>query len=130
MSLSYSDIHSQLSGTIQPQANPSLNRDGDLGKQSSPVHEKSLDASLENTSHHYHYYEHGQTSLSEHHTSCHNLKKIRLRRFLLPVILFIFVALGGFLAWSCMPAWGLDLMRRGPGDPGDGVGTSIPGSKR
>jgi hypothetical protein len=130
MSLSYRDIHSQLSGTIQPQANPILN--GDLGKQSSPVHEKSLDASLENTSHHYHYYEHGQTSLSEHHHSCHNLKKIQLRRFLLPVLLFVFVALGGFLAWSCMPAWGLDLMRRGLDDSGDGIGTraSIPGSKR
>ena len=108
----YHDIHSQLSVTDQPQANLNL---GSLNfKQSIPVHEKSLDASLEN-SHHRHC-EHDQTSFSEHH-SCHN---IRLKWFLLPAI-FALVALGGLLAWSCVswygfPAWGVDLMGRALGD--------------
>ena len=98
----------QLPVTNQPQANLNL-RSLDF-KQSIPVHEKSLDASLENS---YHYRcEHGQTSFSEHH-SCHS---IRLRRFLLPAI-FALVALGGLLAWSYvywhgLPTWGVDLMGR------------------
>ena len=104
----------QLPVTNQPQANLNL-RSLDF-KQSIPVHEKSLDASLENGHHdHHHDCEHGRTS--EHHHSCHN---IRLRRFLLPAI-FALVALGGLLAWSCvnwpgLPSWGVDLMGRAVDD--------------
>lgn len=104
MSFKYCEIQSV---TNQPQANPNL---GSLDLNQ-PIHEKSLDASLENSHHHC---EHDQTPFSEHH-SCHN---IRLRRFLFPAILAL-VALGGFLAWSClngMPGWGVDLMGRALGD--------------
>jgi hypothetical protein len=94
--------------TIQPQANLDL---ATVDLKSIPIHEKSLDASLEDGHHHC---EHGQTSSSEH-PSCHNT---RLRRFLLPAIL-AFVALGSLLAWNCVygmpngiPAWGVDLMGR------------------
>jgi ABC-type Zn2+ transport system substrate-binding protein/surface adhesin len=110
LSIYLRDIHNQLSVTIQSKAN--LNN-----KQLIPVHgEKSLDSSLENAHghHHHHDCEYGQTSFSEHH-SCHrHNSNIKLRLFLLSAI-FVFVALGGLLAWSCvnaMPAWGFDLMRR------------------
>lgn len=103
------DIHSQLFVTNQPQANLNL---GSLDfKQSIPIHEKSLDALLEDSYHHH--CEHGQiSSFSEHH-NCHN---ILLRRVLLPAI-FALVALGGMLAWSFVnwhgfPAWEVDLMGR------------------
>jgi hypothetical protein len=114
--------HRQLSVNNQPQANLDL---GSLHfKQSIPVHEKSLDASLEN-SHHHHHCEHDQTSFSEHR-SCHN---IRLRRFLLPAI-FALVALGGLLAWSCvnwhgMPVWGVELMGRALGDDNSNSNESL-----
>jgi hypothetical protein len=106
-----SDIHSQLSDTIQPQANLDL---GSLEfHQSNPDREKSLYASLDN-SHHYRdlpsHCERGQTSLS--HSDCHKNRKIRLRRHFLPTI-FVLVTLGGLLAWRChRAAWKVDLMRR------------------
>ena len=80
-------------------------------KQSIPVHEKGP-ASLENDSDDHHC-EHGQTSFSEH-KRCHNS---RLRRFLLPTISVLVLALLGFLAWNCVhgmpvPGWGVNLMGR------------------
>jgi hypothetical protein len=111
MSSIYRDIHSQLSVTIQLEPEANLNN-----KQLIPVHEpeKSLEASLENgTGHHHHHCEYGQIPFPEHH-SYHN-SNIQLRRFLLSVIVFVFVALGSLLAWSCvnaMPAWGFDLVGR------------------
>jgi hypothetical protein len=93
--------------TSQTQAN--LN----LGTQSIPVHKESLDPSLDLKNSHY-YCEHGQTSESSVHHSCRNL----IIRFLLPGILFVFVALSGLLAWSCvhnMHAWKGDLMGRALG---------------
>jgi hypothetical protein len=109
----YRDIHtgSQLFVTNQPQANLNL---GSLDfKQSIPIHEKGLDALLED-GHHYHC-EHGQTSsFSEHHHNCHNI------RVLLPTI-FALVALGGILAWNFvnwhgLPAREVDLMGRALGN--------------
>jgi hypothetical protein len=116
----YRDIpDSQSSATIQPQTDfnrqvgtPSPTRSGEFN-QSILLQEKSLDASLKNGHDHWQY-EHGQrTSL----LSDSEDPRFKLRRFLLPVILVVFVtvALGGLLAWSCvsnMPAWGVDLTRR------------------
>ena len=83
-----------------------------------PLHEKSLDASLKNSRQYYNHFEHAsgrKTSLllEDHGPSNLNIR-LSLRRFLLPTII-VFVALSGLLAWSCvsnMPAWGVDLTRR------------------
>jgi hypothetical protein len=109
----YSDIHSQLPDTIQSQTNINL---GSLNfKRPIPVHEQSLyrDASLGNS--HYNHYDyceldHDQTLLLENH-SRHNLN-IRLRHAFLPALIFVFMALGSLLTWSCvngiMPVRGID----------------------
>jgi hypothetical protein len=116
------DIHSQLSVTraIQPEANLDLGSQDFKEPIPVTVHEKSLEASIEN-GHHHHHCEYGHLerseSFSEHHSS-HNNSNIQLRRFLLPAIFVtVFVALGGLLAWSCvmvnaMPAWEFNLMGR------------------
>ena len=105
---------------IQHQANRSFGSQNI--KESIP--EKSLDASLENNHHRYHdHYEHGQLETlalsSEHHAGTNSSYDTRLKQFL-PAI-FIFVALGSLLAWSCidgMNAWepGVDLFGRALGD--------------
>jgi hypothetical protein len=109
-----SDIHSQLSDTIQRQAK------FDLGSpefhQSNPDHKKSLYASLDNSNHYRDlpsHCERGQTSLD--HSDCHKNWNIRLRWYFLLTI-FVLVILGGSLAWSChRSAWEVDLMRRDGG---------------
>jgi hypothetical protein len=93
-------MHSQLSVTIQPQTNPNLGTPE--SNQSTHINEKSLETSFEN-SHHpsYRHCEHGQIPLIE-------VIETRSSLFLLPII-FVFVALSGLFAWSCvngMPAWG------------------------
>ena len=95
----YRDIHSQ------PQANLNLDPESLSFRQSISLgfHEKCLqvDAAVENTSYghpsHPSHPERGRTPFSELH-SCRNFN-IRLRRLLLPAI-FVFLALGCFLAWS------------------------------
>jgi len=102
MSISnYRDIPSQLAVTNQPQANLDL---GSLDiKQSIPFHEKSRQASLDDSHYEQHRHcEHGPPSSSGHH-SCHNS---RLKHLLLPALLAL-VALGGLLAWSCVNRHGL-----------------------
>ena len=115
MSSIYRDIPSQHSVTIQPQTNLNLEPEPLNLKQSNLVHEKTLDASLEKGHHHCHC-EYGQTSFSEDH-SCRTNSNSQLtwRQFLLSTI-FLFLALSGLLAWSCvnsMPAnRGIGLMGR------------------
>jgi hypothetical protein len=111
-----SDIHSQISYTIQPQANLNL---GSLEfHQSNPYREKSLYASLDNSHHYYRdlpsHCERGRLETSLDHSDCHKNWNIRLRGYILvPTIFVLVVTLGGLLAWRChRAAWKVDLMRR------------------
>ena len=129
-SFNYRDISSQLAVTNQPQAKLDL---GSLDfKQLIPFHEKSRQASLDNSHHEQNRHcEHGQPSFSGHH-NCHNF---RLKHLLVPAILAL-VALGGLLAWSCVNGhglsnWGLDnLLRRAFDDTSSTSGSIFTRNKR
>jgi hypothetical protein len=101
----YHDIRSQLSFA---QTNLKIGSESLEFNKSIPVQEKSLDASMALGDYHC---EHG----------CLNMNiSTRLRRFFLPAVtVFVFVALGGLIAWSCgtvngTPAssWEVNLMGR------------------
>ena len=113
MSSIYHDIHS-----LHSQTNLNLEPESLDLNQSNPVHEKTLDTSLEKPESHHHYHcEYGQTSFSEDHQSCRTDSNSQLtRRQFFFSTTFLFLSLGGWLAWSCinsMPATrGVGLMGR------------------
>jgi hypothetical protein len=103
--MSYSDRDRDIHTTNRPQLQVEAILDLeslDFNQSIPPVHKNSHDH------HHAQASLSGQTSFSKHNN-------FRLRRFLLPAIFVLVLALVSLFAWSCfngMPARGVNLMRR------------------